>query len=90
LGKAITSAAIDRAAAPTERLREGVSAETVGGGVTVTMSVGVACSPQSERFDYAEVFVRADAALYRAKDLGRDRVCVDGRAEADVLEPALV
>jgi diguanylate cyclase (GGDEF)-like protein len=81
---------LDHAAELAECLREGVSAETVGGGLTVTMSVGVACSPQSGRFDYAEVFARADAALYRAKDLGRDRVCVDGRAEADALEPALV
>lgn len=81
---------VDHAAELAERLREGVSAETVGGGLTVTMSVGVACSPASGGFDYAEVFARADAALYRAKDLGRDRVCVDGRAEADVLVPALV
>jgi diguanylate cyclase (GGDEF)-like protein len=81
---------LDHAAELAERLREGVSAETVGGGVTVTMSVGVACSPQSGRFDYAAVFARADAALYHAKHLGRDRVCVDGHAEADVLVPALV
>jgi GGDEF domain-containing protein len=58
--------------------------------VTVTMSVGVACSPQSGRFDYPSVFALADAALYHAKDLGRDRVCVDGRAEVDAREPALV
>jgi diguanylate cyclase (GGDEF)-like protein len=65
-----------------ERLRESVCAEEVGGGVTVTMSVGVACSPAGERFDYAEVFSRADAALYRAKDLGRDQVCLDGELAA--------
>jgi diguanylate cyclase (GGDEF)-like protein len=77
---------LDHAAELAERLREAVSAEKVGGGVTVTMSVGVACSPADERFDYAAVFAKADAALYRAKDLGRDRVCLDGRLGV----PALV
>jgi diguanylate cyclase (GGDEF)-like protein len=76
---------LEHAAGLAERLREAVSAEEVVGGVTVTMSVGVACSVQSERFDYPTVFARADAALYRAKDLGRDQVCLDGLPEAPVL-----
>jgi diguanylate cyclase (GGDEF)-like protein len=62
-----------------ERLREAIGAEEIVGGVSLTMSVGVACSPPDEPFDYAAAFARADAALYRAKDLGRDRVCLDGQ-----------
>ncbi len=76
---------LDHASELAERLRESVCAEEVGGGVTVTMSVGVACSPPGARFDYAEVFSRADAALYRAKDLGRDQVCLDGELAVPVL-----
>lgn len=42
------------------------------------MSFGVGASGHCERFDYASVFERADAALYEAKRSGRDRVCVAG------------
>ncbi|MGH2906017.1 MAG: GGDEF domain-containing protein [Solirubrobacterales bacterium] len=48
------------------------------GGQRVTMSFGVAASSYGEIFDYESVFAHADAALYRAKDSGRDRVCVAG------------
>jgi diguanylate cyclase (GGDEF)-like protein len=63
-----------------ERLRQAASAKEVGGGVSITMSVGVAASTRGGRFDYASVFRAADAALYEAKRSGRDRVCVDRRA----------
>ncbi len=66
-----------------ERLREGVCAEELGGGVAVTMSFGVGASAHDERFAYAAVFAEADAALYRAKRSGRDRVCAgDGATVA--------
>ena len=68
-----------------ERLRRAIAAEELAGGVSVTMSFGVDASARHERFNYAAVFARADAALYRAKRSGRDRVC----AEAIALEPAL-
>jgi diguanylate cyclase (GGDEF)-like protein len=66
-------------AAPThalaEQLREAVSARSVGGGVDVTLSLGVSASERGDAFDYAAVFAEADAALYEAKRSGRDRVC---------------
>jgi diguanylate cyclase len=46
----------------------------------VTLSAGLACfGPDEEVAD--EVFERADQALYRAKQLGRNRLVVDGLAE---------
>jgi diguanylate cyclase (GGDEF)-like protein len=67
---------IEHTAELAERLREAVAADLVGGGLEVTMSVGVGASAQGERFDYDAVFAEADAALYEAKRSGRDRVCV--------------
>ena len=58
-----------------EELREAVSAGAVGGGVEVTLSLGVSASQRGDAFDYAAVFAEADAALYEAKRSGRDRVC---------------
>ncbi len=66
-----------------ERLRAGVAANLIGGGLSVTMSLGAGASAQDERFDYAAVFAKADAALYRAKRSGRNRVCVADRGEDD-------
>lgn len=43
--------------------------------VTVTCSIGVACI-ESEKETIMELLMRADAALYRAKQLGRNRVQV--------------
>jgi diguanylate cyclase (GGDEF)-like protein len=63
-----------------EVLRQAVSADEVGGGVSVTMSFGVAASGPSETFDYEAVFAKADTALYAAKRSGRDQVCL---AETD-------
>ena len=65
-----------------ERLRERVCASPVGEGVHVTMSLGVGASQQGECFNYASVFSVADAALYRAKRSGRNRVCVADAEQA--------
>ena len=46
--------------------------------VRVTISIGVAAASD----DLGESLRRADAALYRAKDEGRNRVVLDGAAEA--------
>lgn len=45
------------------------------GGVDVTMSFGVSSSEYGELFDYDRNFESADAALYEAKNSGRNRVC---------------
>jgi len=60
-----------------ERLRQALRHEPVNG-LSVTMSFGVAALDAGERFDEEALFTRADAALYRAKAGGRDRVCVHG------------
>jgi diguanylate cyclase (GGDEF)-like protein len=47
-------------------------------GLDVTVSIGVAASAPGTPFVWDDVFARADAALYRAKAAGRDRVEIDG------------
>lgn len=46
------------------------------GGQPVTMSFGVSASRYGDIFDYDKVFEHADAALYLAKNSGRDQVRV--------------
>ncbi len=44
--------------------------------VRVTVSIGVSCFPSPHVDSAEDLFARADAALYRAKDRGRNQVCV--------------
>jgi diguanylate cyclase (GGDEF)-like protein len=71
-----------RAAEVAERFRHAVSAEPIeatGRVVAVTVSLGVASALGSAQLGAQELIRRADAALYRAKASGRDRVeCADG------------
>jgi diguanylate cyclase (GGDEF)-like protein len=66
-----------------ERLRRAAADMTVSDGsqvIGVTLSAGVASSPE-ERVDAETALVeRADASLYEAKALGRNRVVVSGSA----------
>jgi diguanylate cyclase (GGDEF)-like protein len=73
-----------------EELRRAIASETVGGGLHMTMSFGVAASEEGRAFDYLAVFSAADAALYEAKRSGRDRVCsgVESLSPAAVPVPA--
>lgn len=64
---------LDGTAAIAERVRAAVR-ELPMEGRTVTISCGVAASRPGAPFDYEALFAIADAALYDAKRLGRDRV----------------
>lgn len=71
-----------------ERLRKGVGAtpvESGGTAIPVTLSLGVAVMSQSHPSDYQALLRMADAALYRAKESGRNRTCV---GETEVATPA--
>ena len=76
---------LTRSAELAERLCEGISAEPMAGGVRVTMSFGVGASEQGTTFDYESVFAAADAALYEAKQGGRNRTCVAEQAHVPAL-----
>jgi diguanylate cyclase (GGDEF)-like protein len=60
------------AAALAERLRAAIASEPIAT-LPITMSFGVAASPPGA-FNWDEAYARADAALYRAKQDGRDAV----------------
>ncbi len=75
-----------------ERLRAAIGAAPIAG-QDVTMSFGVAASADGEPFDFDALYAQADAALYRAKRGGRDRVCGGpgrGAAHAEVVEGSCV
>ena len=72
---------IDRATRFAEALREGCSRleiSTHSGAIRPTVSIGVSLLAGHQTLDDAAR--RADAALYRAKDAGRDRVEIDPAA----------
>jgi diguanylate cyclase (GGDEF)-like protein len=46
--------------------------------IHLTVSIGMACYTQFETLDAPQIILAADAALYRAKREGRNRVCLVG------------
>jgi len=64
-----------------ERIRSSVGALEIDD-LKLTGSVGIATYPADGQYEETcwELVERADRALYRAKELGRDRVCVDTAA----------
>ena len=76
LSRGIDLAAADRFA---ERLRHWVEIypfQFEGKRLPVTTSLGVASYPETPVADGTDLIRRADRALYKAKDQGRNRVCV--------------
>jgi diguanylate cyclase (GGDEF)-like protein len=78
----LPGAEIGHCAARAEELRMAMALATLPESVRLTMSFGVSASASGETFDYEHVFAEADAALYRAKHLGRDRVATSADAPA--------
>jgi diguanylate cyclase (GGDEF)-like protein len=74
----IDGASLENARQLAERIRKQVESSLVwyeDAGIKITCSIGVAeAGEQDERID--DILRRADAALYKAKDEGRNRVCV--------------
>jgi diguanylate cyclase (GGDEF)-like protein len=83
----LPGATLEEATEVAERLRVAVAAAPVAG-ERVTMSFGVAACTAEAPFDFDALYATADAALYRAKGAGRDRVC-GGPGEAAAPRPAV-
>ncbi len=58
-----------------QRIRETFELRFAERQVRVTASIGVSCFP-SDALGFSDLVQHADEALYRAKDTGRNRVCV--------------
>ena len=73
----LPEAPLDGALAFAEKIRQVVETEC-GGDADLTVSLGVAVLPDHCQSS-AVLVERADAELYRAKSLGRNRICAPGR-----------
>lgn len=81
----IPSATVESAMAVAEKVRRAVAEPTFAtsaGNLAVTLSLGVALHRQTESID--EVISRADKALYRAKQEGRNRAVLAGEGSGSV------
>jgi diguanylate cyclase (GGDEF)-like protein len=78
---------LDGALRLAERVRQAVALDHDSGLPPFTVSGGVAVSEPADGRDPGQILRRADAALYRAKRDGRNRVAVDGVSVAAQREP---
>jgi diguanylate cyclase (GGDEF)-like protein len=76
LGWLMPETDIEGAAEAADRLRRAIASAPVCGPMGLTTSVGLARRAARDQ-DAEQLFRRADAALYRAKQGGRDRVVAD-------------
>ena len=56
--------------------------DTPSGPLGISVSIGLTSSDSQKFSSSMELFIRADKMLYRAKELGRDRIVSDGTPEA--------
>ena len=66
---------IDAAAKVAERIRKTIESKTSSRSMPITVSIGIASWP-ADGVMKEEIIARADAALYRAKQAGRNRTCL--------------
>jgi diguanylate cyclase (GGDEF)-like protein len=69
---------IQEAVMTAERIRKCIEEHefmSLGPGVKVTVSLGVTTYPSSDISSRSDIVAKADAALYEAKEKGRNRVC---------------
>jgi diguanylate cyclase (GGDEF)-like protein len=77
----------DEARRIAERLRQDMERQSWPGGVAVTCSFGITLLAAGE--DWLEAIERADAAMYEAKQAGRNRVVLTTAASAARSQPAV-
>jgi diguanylate cyclase (GGDEF)-like protein len=71
---------IDAAAKVAERIRKTIESKTSSRTMPITVSIGIANWP-TDGVMKEEIIARADAALYRAKQAGRNRTCLSSELD---------
>ena len=71
----LPEARLDDAFKVAERIRKTIESKSSSRSMPITVSVGVANWP-NDGVMKEEIIGRADAALYRAKQMGRNRTCL--------------
>jgi diguanylate cyclase (GGDEF)-like protein len=74
--------AVQTASRILEGMRDDATSAATGASLRpMTLSIGVTCCAYTE--EVGEIIARADSALYRAKNAGRDNVCFQSRVDPD-------